>query len=307
MKKKNLLLLLTLFAAVLSTVSCTKDRQRKDEVVFASNIQKITQVTRVTGNTWDATDSIGIYMVEKENIEIIERAENIPYVTNLGGATGSFIPKSKTIFFPDNDQEVRFMAYYPYNSGVVDALYKVDVSDQTNQSKIDILQSFDVDKTYSKVTKREKVVLEFDHMLTKVIINVREGKGLEKTDLDNLGISFTGLSREVDFDLWGAAFSNYSNVGDIVPKERTEVADGYYLGYEAILIPSLNVLDAYMVFDLNNGGEGVASDKFRWRLDATLARSSKYTYNVTINRTGITVDATINDWINLDDENIIAE
>ena len=298
-------LLLIAFAIVLLIVSCTKNNhtsEREGEIIFASNIQKIGPNTKVSDNNiWDAQDAIGVYMIESENLKIVDNSGNVEYVTILGGRSGDFIPKSQSIYFPDNGKEVRFIAYHPYSSKVANGVYKLNVSDQTNQSAIDVLYSFNPEAIFSVVNKGEGISLEFDHALTKVIINVKPGEGFIDSDLSNLAVSFIGLNREVEFNMWEERFQNYRNRGEIVANNRPTFKDGYTAGYEAILLPTLDVLDAYIVFDLKNGSVGTVGDVFRWKFDTTLTESAKYTYNVIIGRNGVDVDGTIIDWLSMEE------
>jgi len=307
--KRNFVLLAALTIG-LSITSCFRDNFNlaEKEITFASNIQKLVPASRVVDNLWDESDSIGIYMVSEESMDIVDAAENIQYVASASGAEGSFLAKDNPIYFPDNGDKVRFLAYHPYNSKVIDRVYKVDVSDQSNQSAIDLLYSFNPDALYSKETKNERVSLSFDHMLTKIIINVKPGDGLSATDLENIETVLTGVNREVEFDLNAVDFQNYANKGTISPR-KTEVKNGYSISYEAIVVPTIDVLGAQIVFDLKNGieGENIASDVFRWDFDATLIRSTRYIYNVTINRSGITVESSINDWLSGGESDISAE
>ena len=292
--KKSLLLIL-LIGLVIS--SCAKSEIKRDEIIFASNIIKYNSTLKVLDNEWSAADSIGIYMFANEEQTIVENAENIPYITTKGGKTGAFVPKGRVIYFPHGGDQVRFMAYYPYNPNVVGGMYKINVSDQSNQSAIDLLYSFDPNALYSKEFRNEKVLLKFDHMLSKVIINVKKGQGFENKDIEKIEIALIGMNRTADFKLSGTEFQNYTNKGDIIP-QKTAVNKGYVVSYEAIILPTLDVLCAQIVFDLKNKSkeDGMDSDVFKWNLETTLARSTKYTYNVTINRSDIEVETIAENW-----------
>ena len=316
MKTYSLLFLAAaLVATTVSLMSCSKIEnidqfgEEKNAVKFSSNIITMNPATRANGKTWNENDKIGVYMLESDTIVVVNAMSNVQYITEGGGSTGSFKAVSDTIYFPDNGKEVRFMSYYPYTDKVVSNengdVYKVDVSDQNNQAAIDLLYSFRTDTVFEKTASKKVVPLVFNHMLTKLIVNIKAGKGLKKEDLANITIHFEGLSTAADFNLFSGSLSNYADTTNIVP---LTVAQGE--SFEAILIPTAEIpSNAKIVFDLDNvkEGEGISSDVFTWSFDKKLIKSTKHIYNVTINRTGIEIEATINDWINGGEEGITAE
>ena len=301
-------------ALVLTLMSCNRNdninhfNKEKSEVKFTSGIIPKSSATRATDNTWDKNDEIGVYMLEKELTTVVDEMGNVQYITELGGSTGTFKASGKVIYFPDNGEEVRFMAYYPYKSDVISNgnIYKVDVTNQSSQAKIDLLYSFKTDAVFEKTTSEKVVPLAFNHMLTKLIVNIKAGEGLESDDLAGIKIHFEGLNSTADFNLFDGSLSNHAGSVDIVP--LTGVAQGEYTAnFESILIPTDGIPDARIVFDLDNGDEDLDSDVFAWSFDKELLKSTKHKYNVTINRTGIEVKATINDWLNGGEDDIIAE
>ena len=311
---KNLLVKATvLFASVAVFISC-KDEQAievdRSEVKFSSNINTTSVRTRASDNTWDPNDAIGVYMYEENTQNIVEGKANIRYVTEAGGEKGSFQAESTIIYFPDNGNKVRFMAYYPHRedlSGNND-VYTVNVASQSSQQAIDLLYSFDPSAKFDKTTPGKKVPLSFDHQLTKVYVNVMAGEGLVNSDLRDITVSFDGLNTKVDFDLTDGTLGDPGTPAEIALRP-TSTKEGYVACFEAIVLPTEAVPTALIVFDLNNGDteNNVESDVFTWKFDNVLDKSTRYTYNVTINRSGIVVEATINDWIASDDANVNAE
>ena len=315
--KKNLFFKVSMLLSLAAvTVSCDCDKgthilsRDRNEVKFSSNINMVNNRTKVSGSTWDASDAIGVYMYEEASFNIVENRKNIQYVTNLGGEKGNFEAAGTIIYFPDNGNKVRFMSYYPYQAdlSVDDDVYEVDVVDQSSQSAIDLLYSFDKDAKYDKRTPNKKVPLIFDHQLTKVYVNVKAGNGLVDDDLQSIGISFNGLNTKADFDLM-TGFLNNQGTPSPIDLRRTAVKSGYAASFEAIVLPDENVPVAQIIFDLNNGDTetGVSSDVYTWTFNNVLDKSTLYTYNVVINRSGIVVEATINDWLPTEDADVNAE
>ena len=309
MKQKFLLSVALSAATLLATISCIKEGNlgiSSGEVRFSSNISTVSRAAKAADNTWDVKDSIGIYMVGATSFNIIEGNENVPYITKEGGTSGFFEAKERTIYFPDNGSEVRFVSYYPYNSRTVSNIYKVDVSDQSNQSAIDLLYSFDQEALYAKSRQNRTVNLNFNHKLTKIIINIKAGRDIEDGDLEDMKISITGLNTKANFHLTNGVFINRSEIAAITPL-RVPEKDGFYSSYEAIIIPTDGTpVGTKILFDLNNGEEG-NERLFSWVIGSPLFGSYKYTYNVTINRSGIVALSLISDWIDDEENEIEAE
>ena len=318
MKKYRFFTMAITLAMAALVISCDRDddiivqEDNRVEVQFTSNIVTINNPpkSKASGNTWGAFDAIGVYMYEESDVEVVDNMKNIEYVTEAGGQSGSFKAASTVIYFPDNGEKVRFMAYYPYLEGVqsINDIYPVNVTDQSSQPAIDLLYSFNTAKSYDKTTPNKKVPLVFDHQLTKVYVNVKAGEGLVAADLQKLTITFDGLNTTANFNLKDGSLNNAGSPADINLKGIT-AKDGYIASFESIVLPSATVPTAQIKFDLNNGDEleNIESDTYTWIFNNTLEKSTKYTYNVTINRSGIVVEATINDWTPGDEVDIDAE
>ena len=309
--KKYLLSAITIIAAGV-LASCNQNdvennsSDSKVEVKFSSNIVKVnTPKTKMSGNKWDKNDAIGIYMFESGTNIVVEEKSNIKYTTQSEGTIGSFTDAGNVIYFPDNGDKVCFMSYYPYTENIINNIYKVDVSNQSNQSLIDLLHSY-TGTLYDKTVTGKKVSLLFDHELTKININVKVGTGLVDSDLDDIIVTIEEFNTKADFNLISGEIENPTTISSISPKKTNKVND-YVVSYESIVIPTNNPGVAHLKFDLNNS-DGQNNDVFKWSFNGTtLLKGTEYTYNVTINRSGIVVEAEINNWgeggnINIDAE-----
>jgi len=315
MKKYRYATLAALFALASTViVSCNRkdDLQSPEnprtEVKFSSNIIKMDTHTRASGSAWDAADAIGVYMFAENEAVAVENKRNVEYVTESGGETGQFKAKSTEIYFPDNGDKVRFMGYYPYQSSVPAEVYAVNVSDQSSQPSIDLLYSFDADAKYDKKTPDKKVPLVFDHQLTKIYVNVKAGEGLSADALQTISVSFLGMNTQANFSLVNGTLSGQTAPAEITARPLF-AKDGFAASFEAIVLPAQETSGAQIKFDLQNGDTetDVQSDVYIWSFIHALDKSTKYTYNVTINRTGIVVEATINDWTATDEQDVSAE
>jgi len=312
MNQNRFLILTMLFISATIVISCSRPEitpDKKIEAQFSSNILIMNSPAKAAGNVWDASDAIGIYMYAEATLDVVEDIKNIKYITDDGGTVGSFKPTGTRIYFPDNGDKVRFMAYYPQIDGIqVNDIYPVNVADQSEQEVIDLLYSFNTSAKYDKKSPDRKVSLVFDHQLTKIQVNVKAGEGLSNSDLQDIVVSFSGFNTTADFNLTNGSLNNPEAPEDIDMLKIT-AKEGYTASFEAIVLPSTEIPTASIVFDLKNGnpGAGIESDLFTWDFNNTLNKSTRYIYNVTINRSGIVVEATINDWIPTDEEDIDAK
>ena len=85
--------------------------------------------TRVTGDSWDSGDTIGVYAIKAET-ELQE--QNIVYnnYSFSTTGTGSFYHDNDPIYYPDDGSAIDFIAYYPYKSELTGYNYPIDISEQ---------------------------------------------------------------------------------------------------------------------------------------------------------------------------------
>ena len=303
MKKYFLFLVVAAIATTLSLTSCSQDDDvkvptDKGVVKFSSNITDLNPALRAAGNSWDKDDAIGVYMLESETSTVVGGMANVEYTTSTNGTSGTFTAKGAAIYFPLNGDQVRFMSYYPHNGDVTTNgnVYSVNVATQSDQSKIDLLYAFKEDDIFD-ITTTGPVSLAFEHQLTKVIINVKAGNGLTPEDLQNLKVHFNGLNTQADFDLFTGTLGTPEVTANIIPA-TTSAADGFVASYEAIILPMATAPEgSKIVFDLNGEEDADEYKIFTWNFVGGLESATKYIYNVTINRTGVELSATIKDWI----------
>lgn len=143
--------------------------------------------------------------------------------------------------------------------------------------------------TWYDKTNPSAVNLTFYHKLTKVIFNTTAGEGLNQADLINMTITIKGLNTRADYNIGTDALGALGTVAPITAKTTT-------IGtlYEAIVVPQSFVADVVTVaFALNNA----RNDIFVYNVPATtFAKAEKHTFNVTVQRTGVQVRGTINEW-----------
>lgn len=285
MKKMTKLFVLALLAGAM--VSCnTEDTASttangKVAVQFTGGISVD---TRAAGQAWADGDKIGIFMIEAGktlSADVIkEGVDNVCYQTS-GSSAFSPISGGKTIFFPI-DGDVDFYSYYPQTT-VNDYKVALNMTNQTSQEAIDFM--------YAKKTGCNKatpqVDLKFNHMLSKLVLNVQPGNGLTQDDLNKLKVTIKDQNTTGTFNLADGTISGEGNPDNIQMKA---VQVGKI--YEAILLPTASTIRE-IVFDLNNGYDA----PFVWKMDSDLKGGNMYNYTtVKLTRTGVELSGTIKPW-----------
>ena len=143
---KNIINFCLISAFMVSLSGCQKEQfERADNSTEMSNVEvrfgsKIT--TRMTNETWETDDHIGIFMVKTgeplSSESVVNNASNMKYTFSSGNA---FEPDTENdrMYYPSK-QAVDFIAYYPYRA-VTDNQLSFDITRQQNPSSIDLLYS----------------------------------------------------------------------------------------------------------------------------------------------------------------------
>ena len=285
MKKMTKFFALALLAGAM--VSCsTEDTAPStyNDKVAVQFTGGISVSTRATGVAWADGDRIGIFMTgTKQPLSadaIKEGVDNVCYQTS-GSSAFSPIPNGKTIYYPI-DGNVDFYSYYPHTT-ISDYKVALNVSDQTSQEAIDFM--------YAKTTGCHKsipqVELKFNHMLSKLVLNVQPGNGLTQDDLNRLTVTIKGQNTTATFNLADGVISGEGNPANIQMK-AVQIGKRY----EAILLPTASTIRE-IVFDLKNGYDA----PFVWKMNSDLKGGNLYNYTtVKLTRTTIDMMGTIESW-----------
>ena len=240
--------------------------------------------TRAAGQDWADGDKIGIFMTEAGKTlsadAISEGVDNVCYQSN-GSKAFSPISGGKTIFFPI-DGDVDFYSYYPQTT-VNNYKVALNMGDQKSQEAIDFMYA----KTTGCNKANPQVDLKFNHMLSKLVLNVQPGNGLTQDDLNKLTVTIKDQNTTATFNLADGVISGEGNPDNIQMKA---VQVGKI--YEAILLPTATTTRE-IEFNLNNGHDA----PFVWKMDSELKGGNLYNYTtVKLTRTTIEMTGTIESW-----------
>lgn len=266
-------------AIILLLTSCMKNEKEEIDALFPQ--------VRAVNYSWASNDRIGVFMLSNGGTlpgdiltEAGVTADNREYIYS----GGDFIPATinNQIYYP-NTNSVDFIAYYPYKQTLPNYQYPVDVSNQNSPEDIDLLYA----KTTGILKSRNPLEITFAHKLSKLIMNVKAGKGMDETDFTAITATIKGMPTEAKFTLNDQTFSDIG----IPPAsgfngKKVLTASGDAATIEAILIPQGKMINRTVVFTVNN-------KEFIWPIpyEAIFESESQYSWTVLVNKTSVEVVA----------------
>ena len=291
---------------MLSLTSCMQDHPSpsdvQNEIKVSASIEGATNVgvkTRVTGDSWNDGDAIGIFMKKSEStLSLPALAENAKYVNT--GSSGFFPAQSNEIYFPFNDDKVDFIAYYPHTNLLDDLNYLVDVSDQSYLSDIDLLYSNNANGINAS---NGEVNLTFKHQLSKIILNISMADDSDY-DLTGLKAEITNVNTKASFSLVNGELSIGSEPKGVSFKMSDDGKSA-----QAILLPASSLESMSLVLTLE--GISYSLNLSEAKSITSFVKSTKHTLNITL-KPGESPEiesmtATIEDWVEGPTEDFIAD
>ena len=249
-------------------------------VKFTSDIKNENIETKASGSEWDIGDSIGIFMKtsgsELSDLSIIKNTSNIIYKTK-GNGTFEANLNSQIIHYPEDNSNVDFIAYYPYQNNINNYIYRVNIIDQSSPTSIDLLYSNNI----IKANKNNRYgSLLFTRQLSKIKLNITT---TDISSLEGLKASLSGTKTLADFNLANGILDiDKSSVSNI--KLKTTVSEKTAT-VEAILLPDEGGSNRIITFELPTVGS------FKWTIpaDVKFGRGHKYTYDVILKANNVIV------------------
>ncbi len=292
--KKNFRTVLLAVTSLIGLAACNKITTPNDcingygsqTVHFDSNIRPLT--TRAFDAKWEANDAIGIFMTNAGTslATVVQLpATNKQYITVAGD--GKFVPANEEnkIVFPEADQKVDFVAYYPHTAGLESGnLYNINVSKQDPQNAIDLLYSDNL-KSVSASTPKEQILFNFRHILSKLVFNVSMESG---SIISGMSAKLKGFEPKAKFNLSNATLTNEEGVADFAAVVKGSTV-------EAIVVPNKTPIGTVEFF--------IGDKTYIWtpKQDLTsLESGKKYSFDIKLTQGGEAVTlnpgGTISDW-----------
>lgn len=242
--------------------------------------------TRAYDAQWEASDAIGIAMLDNSRTTFINGIFNNRYYTPSGNE--SFTPASadQTIYFPQDGSQVYFKGYYPYRSDLTSNMtFPVDLSDQSSLPAIDVMTSEHL-AGFSK--SDPNVHLRMHHRLTKVTFKFIRGEGLEELPLFNSAVTIHGMKTTGTCDILEDTVLIDDNINDISLPDR-----GIETERTGIVMPRPAGQGVTFDFNFTDGSNFTAamSDTLQ------LLSGYKYTFYITLEKTSVSLWVDIQDWV----------
>ena len=273
--------------------------------VQADIVKNITRAT--TDDTWSKNDAIGVYATSSGNTT----GDNKKYVTTNGDGTFEAADNNNIIYFKDN-KETTFSAYYPYSKFLTDGKMNWNIAEvEANQPcKADVL--FASGATASKASPTVNFTdaeHRFKHCMSLVEFKIKPGQGVKYNNYRFNRLELKGIFRSGQFDTRTGSVITIGDRGSI----RRDFDDVYFESEESfayIMLPQSlesNKMDIE-IYLLLNDSEVKYTTPITPSTNGQFEGGKKYTYNITVKNTGITIEkANIVPWENGDSSDLDAE
>jgi hypothetical protein len=273
--------MLLLFASACSKTDIPQGNDDSVAVAFYSVISEVTHndppLTRASGTEWDAGDRIGIYAVPTGKTWQEAACLNVDYVNSETGAVGVFqaADAKKAVMLPGDGSKLDFVAYYPYSaSAITDFNYALDITDQTDPSRIDVLYA----KAEGKDKTTPEIPLIFDHKLAQLVLSFSAADVV----LEGMKVTLNNVTTDGWLDLTDGVVTQGTDIGEITPIVTTEAIANTATA-SAFLLPGQQMTDVTIAVALADG------KKYEWKPveDNVLVGGYSHTYTFTLTSGGI--------------------
>lgn len=235
-------------AVLLFVIGCSDDKGElpsgSEKLITISPLLE-KEMTRITDNSFDENESIGLYVVPYSednstpgNIATDSNAENAEHIYRGGLWT---LPSGGKLPWPSPTRHVDLYAYYPYDPSLDNqnpTNYPFAVrTDQRTKAAYDA-SDFLWAKAENVVPTPDPVELLFSHKLSKVIVNVVSDIDIPDEDINSTVITLLNTPTEGIIDLSDASVSLSGNSeSNIITYKHATPSSGYQITGECIIIP----------------------------------------------------------------------
>lgn len=251
-------------------------------------------------DSWTAGDAIGVYASSSG----YTTGDNKKYVTTNGDGTFEAADNNNIIYFKDN-KETTFSAYYPYSESLTDGKMDWNMAEvEENQPCMaDVL--FASGATASKaspIVNFTDIEHRFKHCMSLVEFKIKPGQGVKYNNYKFNRLELKGIFRSGKFDTRTGSVETAGDRGSI-SRNFDDVSFESEKSFAYIMLPQSlesNKMDIE-IYLLLNDSEVKYTTHITPSTNGQFEGGKKYTYNITVKNTGITIeDANIFPWENGD-------
>lgn len=258
-------------------------------------------------NSWTAGDAIGVYASSSG----YTTGDNKKYVTTNGDGTFEAADNNNIIYFKDN-KETTFSAYYPYSESLTDGKMDWNMAEvkENQPCMADVL--FASGATASKaspIVNFTDIEHRFKHCMSLVEFKIKPGQGVIYNNYKFNRLELKGIFRSGKFDTRTGSVETAGDRGSI-SRNFDDVSFESEKSFAYIMLPQSlesNKMDIE-IYLLLNDSEVKYTTPITPSTNGQFEGGKKYTYNITVKNTGITIeDANIYPWENGDLGDLDAE
>lgn len=288
-------------AALLALVACNNedytpmdDPNTPMEIRLSSGIDVQTRANsaEVPDKQIAEGQQVGVFINDADNGDVV--SVNLQYAADGNGQL-TLTDASKQPYYPANGNRVQMTAYHPYRDGaaITDNGYEfavvADQSIDENYYASDLLYSESTGYARQKAAHN----IAFKHKLSKVECTLTSGSG--SPDLTGATVSIVNAQTNITFKPADGTLSDAQSATTADIKLNSSITTGSYIG----IIPpqTYSKGSQFLKITLASGGDfyytipDESGDE-----DLTLDENKVYKYTIQVNRTGLAVTSTIEEW-----------
>ncbi len=249
------------------------DGQRMLRTISSGNDRFSTRLNSETSE-WESGDAIGIYMFDTEDKNVLNDALNVKYTTIGEGLTVNFSSDPGIAIY---DMPTNFVAYYPHatSADVIDAtaaLYKVDISDQSNGISAHDLMWAKAANQSTESLLAGGLAFTFHHQLVLLRVNITNENVSNVTN-----VTVGGMNTTATFNLIDGTLSNIGTQKSVALQKKDNKS---FIG---IMLPTEELKNKLSLTILADGGKYQYTVPETSKIDKFVA-GNEYTFDITVGK-----------------------
>ena len=249
------------------------DGQRMLRTISSGNDRFSTRLNSETSE-WESGDAIGIYMFDTEDKNVLNDALNVKYTTIGEGLTVNFSSDPGIAIY---DMPTNFVAYYPHatSADVIDAtaaLYKVDISDQSNGISAHDLMWAKAANQSTESLLAGGLAFTFHHQLVLLRVNITNENVSDVTS-----VTVGGMNTTATFNLIDGTLSNIGTQKSVALQKKD---NKFFIG---IMLPTEELKNKLSLTILADGGKYQYTVPETSKIDKFVA-GNEYTFDITVGK-----------------------
>lgn len=249
------------------------DGQRMLRTISSGNDRFSTRLNSETSE-WENGDAIGIYMFDTEDKNVLNDALNVKYTTIGEGLTVNFSSDPGIAIY---DMPTNFVAYYPHTTSaeVIDAtaaLYKVDISDQSNGISAHDLMWAKAANQSTESLLAGGLAFTFHHQLVLLRVNITNENVSNVTS-----VTVGGINTTATFNLIDGTLNNIGTQKSVALQKKDNKS---FIG---IMLPTEELKNKLSLTILADGGKYQYTVPETSKIDKFVA-GNEYTFDITVGK-----------------------